>query len=106
MKRISIALLSATLVTSAVLAAPTHAATKPQTFVMPKVVGMVLQDAQDLLQTKGSFLMDQQDASGRGRMQILDRNWRVCRQNPAPGKKVPITTVVVLASVKLSERCP
>ncbi len=106
MKRVVVSLVSTTFFAAIILSIPAHAATKTQTFVMPKVVGMVLQDAQDLLQAKGSYLMDQQDASGRGRMQILDRNWRVCRQNPAPGKKVPITTIVVLASVKLSERCP
>ena len=44
---------------------------------MPRVVGMVLQDAQDLLQSRGSYLMDQIDAKGWGRWQILDSGWKV-----------------------------
>lgn len=75
-------------------------------FVMPKVTGMVLQTAQDLLQSKGSYLMDQQDASGLGRIQVLDSNWKVCTQKPKAGAKVPIETIVVLGAVKLDEKCP
>ena len=77
-----------------------------ETFTMPKVTGMVLQDAQDKLQSLGSYLMDQEDAMGWERMQLLDSNWQVCTQKPAAGKKVPVSTVVKLASVKLSETCP
>ena len=73
---------------------------------MPALVGMNLQLAQDTLQARGSWLMDQQDASGLGRMQILDSNWHVCTQDPAPGATVPVSTLVTLASVKLDERCP
>lgn len=77
-----------------------------ETFVMPKVTGLVLQDAQDLLQTLGSYLMDQQDASGLARLQIDDSNWKVCAQAPKAGSKVPIETIVVLKAVKLRESCP
>ena len=77
-----------------------------ETFVMPKVTGLVLQDAQDLLQTLGSYLMDQQDASGLERLQIDDSNWKVCAQAPKAGSKVPIETIVVLKAVKLRESCP
>lgn len=75
-------------------------------FTMPKVVGMVLQDAQDLLQSKGSYLMDQQDAKGWGRWQILDSGWKVCWQKPGPGVKVSTSAVIALGSVKLNEKCP
>jgi beta-lactam-binding protein with PASTA domain len=77
-----------------------------ETFTMPKVTGMVLQDAQDELQSLDSYLMDQEDAMGWGRMQLLDSNWKVCTQKPAAGKKVSVSTVVKLASVKLCEDCP
>jgi len=77
-----------------------------ETFTMPKVTGMILQDAQDELQSLDSYLMDQEDAMGWGRMQLLDSNWKVCTQKPAAGKKVTVSTVVKLASVKLSEDCP
>jgi hypothetical protein len=78
----------------------------PETFTMPDVVGQELQDAQDLLQTLGSYLMDQQDASGLDRLQINDSNWKVCSQEPAAAAEVPIETVVILASVKNDEVCP
>ena len=83
----------------------TATATAQETFVMPKVAGMNLQLAQDLLQSKGSYLIDQVDYKGLNRFQVLDSNWKVCTQSPSAGKKVPISTVVTLASVKLTERC-
>lgn len=76
------------------------------TFRMPRVVGMVLQDAQDLLQSRGSYLMDQIDAKGWGRWQILDSGWKVCAQRPLPGARVSTSATVRLWSVKLSESCP
>lgn len=87
-------------------AAAPAAAAADDTFVMPDVVGQVLQDAQDLLQTKGSYFMDQRDASGLGRLQLIDSNWTVCRQSPKPGAKVVDTATVILWSVKLDETCP
>lgn len=76
------------------------------TFKMPLVVGMNLQLAQDLLQSLGSYIMDQTDAAGLERWQIIDSNWKVCRQSPAVGKIVPQSITVTLASVKLAEICP
>ena len=73
---------------------------------MPSVVGMVLQDAQDLLQERGSYLMDQADATGQGRFQFLDSNWRVCSQEPAAGAPLSAAQVVTLSAVKLDEACP
>ena len=74
-------------------------------FTMPDTVGQNLQYAQDSLQALGSYLMDQTDASGLGRMQINDSNWVVCSQDPAPGSIVAISTVVALAAVKIGEAC-
>ena len=84
------------------------AAAKPTaeaSFVMPKVVGMNLQLAQDLLQSKGSYILDQEDFKGLSRLQILDSNWKVCAQSPSAGKRVSASTMVTLSSVKLSESC-
>ena len=78
----------------------------PAAPVMPSVVGMVLQDAQDLLQSQGSYLMDQVDASGAGRIQFFDTNWRVCSQEPSAGSPLSSMDVVTLRSVKLDESCP
>ncbi|MGH8825174.1 MAG: hypothetical protein ACRDVN_11940 [Jiangellaceae bacterium] len=49
---------------------------------MPDLVGMNLQLAQDTLQALGSYLLDQEDASGLDRLQIIDSNWQVCAQEP------------------------
>jgi beta-lactam-binding protein with PASTA domain len=72
---------------------------------MPNVIGMNLQLAQDLLQSKGSYLMTQTDAKGLGRFQVLDSNWKVCKQSPVAGQRVSTATLVTLASVKLIESC-
>ena len=87
-------------------AAAVNAPSANERFRMPKLVGLVLQDAQDLLQSRGSYLLDQEDASGRGRWQLLDSGWKVCAQKPRPGVSIPLETIVTLWSVKLSERCP
>jgi hypothetical protein len=86
--------------------APAAPPAEPVTFVMPDVVGANLQLAQDTLQGLGSYVMDQQDASGAGRTQVLDSNWHVCTQSPVAGSVVPVDTIVTLASVKLAESCP
>jgi len=79
---------------------------EPETFKLPNLVGENLQYAQDELQALGSWVLDQQDASGLGRYQVRDSNWKVCTQKPAAGKVVPVDTLVVLGAVKLDERCP
>ncbi|MGW3654758.1 hypothetical protein ACWD6R_03125 [Streptomyces sp. NPDC005151] len=71
---------------------------------LPNVVGMDLQAAQDTAQAAGFFLLDDQDASGQGRLQILDRNWTVCSQDPAPGMH-PTSGLVTLYAVKDTESC-
>ncbi len=99
---------AAVAVTIAIVAAGPAAAVPAASdkFRMPKLVGMVLQDAQDVLQSRGNYLLDQEDASGRGRWQLLDSGWKVCAQKPRPGASTPVETVVTLWSVKISERCP
>jgi hypothetical protein len=77
-----------------------------ETFEMPKLVGANLQDAQDQLQALGSYVLDQQDASGMGRLQLVDSNWQVCSQRPKAGSIVSADAIVVLAGVKLDESCP
>lgn len=52
---------------------------------MPDVVCMNLQLAQDTIQAAGVFYSRSVDATGAGRMQIVDRNWVVVSQRPAPG---------------------
>jgi vacuolar-type H+-ATPase subunit H len=76
-----------------------------ETFTMPDLVGMNLQDAQDILQNLGSILLDQEDASGKDRFQVNDSNWHVCTQDPAPGTDASISDTITLGSVKLDEDC-
>ncbi|WP_233533089.1 PASTA domain-containing protein [Antrihabitans sp. YC2-6] len=53
--------------------------------LMPNVVCMNLQDAQDLIQESGVFYSRSFDATGDGRNQIIDSNWLVVSQNIPPG---------------------
>ncbi|MZD16984.1 PASTA domain-containing protein [Streptomyces bottropensis] len=69
---------------------------------MPDVVGMNHSEALALLHSKG-FLVDEEDASSEGRWVIDNSNWKVCRQDPAPGATDEIR--VAIYSVKLDESC-
>ncbi|WP_219507094.1 PASTA domain-containing protein [Nonomuraea ceibae] len=70
---------------------------------LPDVVGMNLQAAQDHLQATGFYILNDKDATGQGRLQVLDRNWVVVRQTPAAGKRVPTSTLITLYAKKLGE---
>jgi len=76
------------------------------TLAMPALVGLGLQDAQDQLQSLGSFVLNQEDASGQGRHQLIDSNWKVCSQDPAAGSLISVTSIVTLRAVKNEETCP
>ncbi|MGV9316261.1 hypothetical protein ACWDR0_29350 [Streptomyces sp. NPDC003691] len=72
---------------------------------LPNLVGQQLQAAQDAAQAAGFHRLDSHDATGEGRMQVLDRNWKVCSQTPAPGRADPSGTVD-FGAVKIEESCP
>lgn len=70
--------------------------------LMPPVVCMNLQAAQNLIQDAGVFLSRSEDATGAGRMQVNDSNWIVVGQTPGVG--VPIEEGdAVLSVVKVDE---
>lgn len=77
----------------------------PETFVMPDYRDWILQDAQDDLQSMGSYFMDQEDALYT-RLQVNDSNWKVCSQDPAAGTATELSSTITLRTVKLSETCP
>ncbi|MBQ1090650.1 PASTA domain-containing protein [Streptomyces sp. B93] len=77
---------------------------QPETAALPNLVGKDLQAAQDEAQAAGFYVLDDQDASGQNRLQILDRNWTVCSQEPDPGTH-PTDTLVTLYAVKDDETC-
>lgn len=81
-------------------AAPNSAAAEA---IMPNVVCMNLQTAQNTIQAAGVFYSRSSDATGRGRMQVNDRNWIVVSQTPAPGTPFG-EGEAVLSVVKLDER--
>jgi hypothetical protein len=70
--------------------------------VMPDVVCMDLQAAQDTLQSAGFYLLSSQDALG-GRRQILDRDWVVVGQSVPAGKVALPLTRITLTVVKYGE---
>ncbi|GAA3997477.1 hypothetical protein GCM10022247_16910 [Allokutzneria multivorans] len=67
---------------------------------VPNVVGMEHQKAQDTMQAAGLRNLAEEDATGRKRLLINDRNWVVVTQEPAAGSVVPKTTKVLLKSKK------
>jgi hypothetical protein len=73
--------------------------------VLPNLVGKGLQAAQNRAQAAGFPALRSHDALGRKRVQIFDRDWKVCSQSPAPGRRA-VSTRVDFAVVKLDERCP
>ncbi|MFE3463127.1 hypothetical protein [Streptomyces sp. NPDC059185] len=93
-------------------AAPTTAApasskpAKSKKATVPNFVGMGLQSAQDAAQELGFYGLTSHDALGRGRMQALDRNWKVCNQSTPAGTTAATSTVLDFGAVKLEEACP
>ncbi len=75
-------------------------------FILPNLVGRNLQAAQNLLQTHNSYLFHEVDATGQGRRQVRDRDWKVCSQKPAAGTRVTVVRIITVGAVKLSESCP
>jgi hypothetical protein len=81
----------------------------PKQWVMPNLVGVNLQQAQDRIQALTGdplFLTTSHDASGKGRHQILDKDWKVCAQNVTPGAPVTMNSKIDFGTVKLAESCP
>ena len=74
----------------------------PEDSLMPNVVCMNLQAAQDAIQDHGVFFSRSNDATGRNRSQFIDRNWIVIKQSPAPGTKIGEFDAV-LSAVKIGE---
>lgn len=80
--------------------AGTGAATQ---MIVPDVVGMNHQLAQDTLQASGFYLLAEEDATGQGRQLVWDRNWEVVSQSVAGGTSAAIDTTITLSSKKIGE---
>jgi len=55
--------------------------------IMPNVICLTLQKAQDLIQDQGVYFSRSEDATGQNRNQIMDSNWIVVDQNLKPGEQ-------------------
>ncbi len=89
-------------------AAATPAAPTASSWAMPNLVGKNLQDAQDTIQAltaNGIFVTTSHDATGAGRQQVLDRNWKVCSQNIAAGRAITADSEIDFGAAKLGESC-
>ncbi|GAA3440321.1 PASTA domain-containing protein [Kutzneria kofuensis] len=91
--------------------APPATSTSPliHHWAMPNLVGSGLQDAQDAIQKLTGneiFFSGSHDVSGKGRHQILDRDWKVCSQNIAAGTQIQAGVKIDFGVVKLAEQCP
>jgi hypothetical protein len=82
---------------------PSVTAGAPKQAVVPNVVGVNHQLAQDTMQAAGFYFLTEEDATGQGRLLVNDRNWVVVSQDPAAGSTVPTDTKILLRSKKLGE---
>jgi ABC-type Fe3+-hydroxamate transport system substrate-binding protein len=70
---------------------------------LPNVVGKDHQLAQDTMQAKGLYNLSEEDATGQGRVLLLDRNWTVVSQSPKAGTLVSEDRTITLSSKKDDE---
>ena len=75
------------------------------TFVMPNLVGKDLGDAQDELESLGSEILVQGDATGQERTLDVELGWQVCTQDPDAGTEVTMDASVTLTAVLSTESC-
>jgi hypothetical protein len=70
---------------------------------VPNVVGKDHQLGQDTMQAAGLYNLREKDATGEGRLLLIDRNWTDVRQDPPAGSKVDPDTVITLSAKKDGE---
>ncbi|OBK90816.1 PASTA domain-containing protein [Mycolicibacter sinensis] len=104
-----IPLIAASMLAAGVLGlAPTAAAESEWT--MPDLVGKDLQGAQDSIQSLTNdqvWYSGSTDLTGKGRNQILDRNWLVCSSTPPAGATITASTQITFGVVRMdTESCP
>ncbi|TDK99388.1 hypothetical protein EI067_06825 [Mycobacterium paragordonae] len=79
-------------------------------WTMPNLIGKDLQGAQDAIQslTNGQvWYSGSKDLTGKGRNQIVDRNWQVCTSVPPPGSTFTTSTSITFGVVRIdTEKCP
>jgi beta-lactam-binding protein with PASTA domain len=98
-KRLALLIAVGAVLTYAVVATSAVSASKK----LPNVVGMNHQAAQDRLQAAGFYNLRERDCTGRGRLLLFDRNWKVKRMSPKAGKRVSTSRAITLCSVKYTD---
>ncbi|WP_232519742.1 hypothetical protein [Actinosynnema pretiosum] len=88
---------------SAAEPAPLPEPSPVETCVVPDVVGMVHQSAQDTVQAAGLYLLREEDATGQGRLLLHDRNWVTTAQSVPAGQVVDCSTAITLSAKKIGE---
>lgn len=78
-----------------------------ETWVMPDVVGVDLQAAQDTVQQLTGFrvVLGSHDRTGADRTQVFDREWVVCTQSVAAGSELVPDAMVDFGVVERGEAC-
>lgn len=97
--------------TTVAAAAGPALATPPRSasFIVPHEVGRVLASARADVRTASgnpALVTKSKDATGAGRTQTFDVNWKVCAQDLAPGTDAAGSEPITFAVVKLTETCP
>jgi beta-lactam-binding protein with PASTA domain len=82
---------------------PSTSQEPPVKGTVPNVVCLDLQKAQDTLQAAGFYLLGSEDATGKHRQQLVDRNWVVVSQSASPGSTPDPKTRITLGAVKFGE---
>lgn len=85
---------------------PPSGGSDSELMTLPDAVGVDLQLAQDTLQAAGFYVLTSHDATGQERLQVSDRNWKVCDQTPPAGSEVSSSTEIDFAVVRVEEGCP
>lgn len=78
------------------------------TWTMPDLIGRDLQSAQDTVQRMTDFAIaatTSHDATGAGRPQVVDQDWRVCSQSVPAGAAVDPETMIDFGVVLRGEPC-
>lgn len=88
---------------SAPPAEPPASSSSSRRIRVPDVVGQDHQLAQDTMQAAGLYNLDEEDATGQGRLLLYDRNWTVVEQDPPAGSRVDADTRITLRSKKDGE---
>lgn len=81
-----------------------------QPWIMPNLIGVDLQGAQDAVQSVSGgevWFSSSTDLTGQGRAQINDRAWVVCGSTPPPGAAFTTGTRIDFGVVRKDvESCP